>query len=148
MGPIDCTRLESRARRENAREVYCVPRSLWITTRSASRFSIAIPSALTSKLAICDESIDQPTTRFERASSTTAKLTLPFCLGCSVRSVSHNRLGSVRAKSRITRLDVGGMFGIFRYFGYPGKPARLRQPSKGSTAQRATVMFRQSASSA
>ncbi|MEO5899419.1 MAG: hypothetical protein ABIR68_04715 [Ilumatobacteraceae bacterium] len=57
----------------NAHEVYWVPWSLWITTPSLLRFSIAFPSALTTRFAVCDESIDQPTTRRENASSTTAR---------------------------------------------------------------------------
>src|SRR3954467_4305321 len=72
MDPIDGTSPESNARRVNAPDVYCVPWSLWITTPSAWRFSIAIPSAFTTRLAVWDESIDQPTTRRENASSTTA----------------------------------------------------------------------------
>jgi hypothetical protein len=64
----------------------CVPWSLWITTPSAWRFSIAIPSALTTRFEVWDESIDQPTTRRENASSTTAQYTLPSRVGCSVMS--------------------------------------------------------------
>lgn len=77
MVPIEGTSPESTARWVNAHEVYCVPWSLWITTPSALRFSMAMPRALTTRFAVCDESIDQPTTRREYASRTTAQYTLP-----------------------------------------------------------------------
>jgi hypothetical protein len=132
----------------NAQDVYCVPWSLWITTPSAWRFSIAIPSAFTTRLAVCDESIDQPTTRRLKASSTTAQYTLPSRVGCSVMSVSHSRFGSVLANSRFTRSDAVGVFGTLRYFGRPGSPARPRRRITNSTVHRATVMFRPNTSSA
>ena len=60
---------------------------------SVSRFSIAIPSAFTTRVAAALVSIDQPTTRRENVSSTTAQYTLPSRVGCSVISVTHNWFG-------------------------------------------------------
>lgn len=145
--PIEGAKPESSARRVNPHDVNCVPWSLRITTLSAWWFSMAILSAFTTRLAVWDESIAQPTTRRENASSTTAQYTLPSRVRCSVMSVSHNRFGSVRAKSRFTRSSAVGVFGILRYFGRPGSPAKPRRRMISSTVQRATVMLRPRTSS-
>jgi hypothetical protein len=107
-----------------------------------------MPRALTTRLEVCEESIDQPTTRREKASSTTAQYTLPSRVRCSVMSVSQSRFGSVRAKSRFTRSSAVGVFGTFRYFGRPGSPAKPKRRITSSTVQRATVICRPSTSSA
>ena len=81
---------ESSARWVKAQDVYCVPWSLCMTVESGWRFSIAIPSAFTTSVAAGLVSIDQPTTRREKVSKTTAQYTLPSRVGCSVISVTHN----------------------------------------------------------
>ena len=58
-----------------------------------------MPRALVTSAAVGDESIDQPTTRREYTSRTTAQYTLPSRVGCSVMSVTHNWLGSDRVKA-------------------------------------------------
>jgi len=45
---------------------------------------MAMPRALVTSAAFWHESIDQPTTRRENTSSTTAQYTLPSRVGCSV----------------------------------------------------------------
>jgi hypothetical protein len=57
----------------NAHEVNWVPWSEWITVPSGPRWSIAIPSAFVTRAAVGVASIDQPTTRREKTSSTTAQ---------------------------------------------------------------------------
>jgi hypothetical protein len=47
------------------------PWSEWISVPDGFRLPIAIPSALVTSAAVGEESIDQPTTRRENASSTT-----------------------------------------------------------------------------
>ena len=70
--PIEGTTPESRARRVNAQEVNWVPWSEWISAPGEGlRFSIAMPRALVTREAVGDESIDQPTIRREKVSSTT-----------------------------------------------------------------------------
>jgi len=64
-----------------------------IAPAGGSRFLMAMPRALVTGAAVCVESIDQPTTRRENVSSTTAPYTLPSRVGCSVMSVTHNSLG-------------------------------------------------------
>jgi hypothetical protein len=97
------------ARRVNAHDVNWVPWSEWITVPSSGlRCPIAMPSALVTSAAFWFESIDQPTTRRENTSSTTAQYTLPSRVGCSVMSVTQSRSGSLRAKSRSTRSPAVG----------------------------------------
>jgi hypothetical protein len=124
------------------------PRVWWSLSCAPGFARSGCPSVLTTRFAVCEESMDQPTTRRENASSTTAQYTLPSRVGCSVISVSHNRFGSVRAKSRFTRSSAVGVFGILRYFGRPGSPARPTRRITNSTVQRATVMFQPNTSSA
>ena len=50
-----------------------VPWSLWMMVPAGERASMAIPSALVTSAAVALESIDQPTTRRENASRTTAQ---------------------------------------------------------------------------
>jgi hypothetical protein len=57
---------------------------------SGDRFEMATPSALVASAAVWLESIDQPTTRREWTSSTTAQYTFPSRVGCSVMSVTHS----------------------------------------------------------
>ena len=64
---------------------------------------MAMPSALVARAADGVESIDQPTTRRDQASSTIAQYTLPSRVGCSVMSVTHSWSGAARVKSRLTR---------------------------------------------
>jgi hypothetical protein len=72
MDPIDGTSPEAFARRVNAHEVNWVPWSEWIYVPGfGSREVMAIPSALVTSAAVGDASIDQPTTRREKTSSTT-----------------------------------------------------------------------------
>ena len=81
-----------------AHEPYCVPWSLWITVGPAGRrVSMAMLKAFVTSAAVGAASMDQPTTRREYASSTTAQYTLPSRVGCSVMSVTHNRSGASRA---------------------------------------------------
>jgi hypothetical protein len=59
--------------------------SEWITVPSLGfRWPMAMPSALVTSAVFWHESIDQPTTRRENTSSTTAQYTLPSRVGCSV----------------------------------------------------------------
>lgn len=86
----------------------CIARPLWITTSSAWRFSIAVPSALTTSFVVCDESTDQPTRLRENASSTTAQHTFPSRSRCSVIFVSHNRLARFE---QVAVDEIGGCRG-------------------------------------
>ena len=52
-----------------------------------------MPKALVTSAPVGRESIDQPTTRRLKVSSTTAQYTLPTRVGCSVMSVTHSRSG-------------------------------------------------------
>jgi hypothetical protein len=61
-----------------------------ITPGPADRLRMAMSRALVTSAAVCELSIDQPTTRREHASKTTAQYTLPSLVGCSVISVTHN----------------------------------------------------------
>ena len=54
-------------------------------------------------------------------------------------SVGHSRFGSVRARSRFMRSGALVVFGILRYVGRPGGPARPRRRITTSTVQRARV---------
>ena len=82
--------------------------SEWITVISLAgrRWPKAMPSALVANAADGVESIDQPTTRRDEASSTTAQYTLPSRVGCSVMSVTHSWSRSDRPKLRSTRSDA------------------------------------------
>jgi hypothetical protein len=51
---------------------------------------LAMARALVVSAAVGEASIDQPTTRRENVSTTTAQYTLPSRVGCSVMSVTHN----------------------------------------------------------
>jgi hypothetical protein len=51
---------------------------------------MAMARALVVSAAVGEASIDQPTTRRENVSRTTAQYTLPSKVGCSVMSVTHN----------------------------------------------------------
>jgi hypothetical protein len=76
--PIDGTSPERLARSVKAHEVNCTPWSEWMIPPDwGSRLAIAIPRALLTSAAVWLESIDQPTTRREKVSSTTAQYTLP-----------------------------------------------------------------------
>lgn len=57
---------------------------------------MAIPRVLVTNAAVGAASMDQPTTRREYVSSTTAQYTLPSRVGCSVISGTHNWSGSAR----------------------------------------------------
>jgi hypothetical protein len=64
----------------NAHDVNWVPWSEWISAPDGGRrFSIAIPSALVTSVALGEVSIDHPTMRRENASRTTAQQTLRHC---------------------------------------------------------------------
>jgi hypothetical protein len=54
------------------------------------RLPVATARALVVSAAVGEASIDQPTTRRENASRTTAHYTLPSKVGRSVMSVTHN----------------------------------------------------------
>ena len=71
--PIDGTRPESSARRVNAQDVNWVSWSLCMTVPAGAWRSMAMPSALVTSAAVGEESIDQPTTRRENTSRTTAQ---------------------------------------------------------------------------
>ena len=88
------------------------------------RFSIAIPSAEVTRPEVRELSINQPTTRRLKTSSTTAQDTLPSRVGCSVISVTHNWSGLERAKLRSTK-SVGVSTGRGRRLGLrlPLRPA-------------------------
>jgi hypothetical protein len=64
---------------------------------------IAIPRALVTSAAVGVVSIDQPTTRREQASRTTAQYSLPSRVGCSVMSVTHSWSRPARANYRLTK---------------------------------------------
>ena len=75
---MDGTNPERLARSVNAQEVNCTPWSEWMMPPPCgSRFVMAMLSALVTSAAVWLESIDQPTTRREKVSSTTAQYTLP-----------------------------------------------------------------------
>ena len=71
--PIEGTSPESSARLVNAQDVNRVPWSEWITVPSGPRPSMAMPRASVTRPAVATESMDQPTTRREKTSSTTAQ---------------------------------------------------------------------------
>ena len=73
--PIEGSSPESTARSVNAQEVNWVPWSLWITVSPTTglRLSIAMPNALVTIEAVGRESMDQPTTRRLKVSSTTVQ---------------------------------------------------------------------------
>ena len=75
---------------------------------SGDRFEIAMPGAFVASAAVSDESIDQPTTRRECTSRTTAQYTFPSRVGCSVMSLSHSWFGAGRENSRSTRSSAVG----------------------------------------
>lgn len=54
------------------------------------RLPMAMARALVVSAAVGEASIDQPTTRRENVSRTTAQYTLPSKVGCSVMSVTHS----------------------------------------------------------
>jgi hypothetical protein len=54
------------------------------------RLPMAMARALVVSAAVAQASIDQPTTRRENVSKTTAQYTLPSQVGCSVMSVTHS----------------------------------------------------------
>jgi hypothetical protein len=56
----------------------------------AARLPMAMARALVVSAAVGEASIDQPTTRRENVSRTTAQYTLPSKVGRSVISVTHN----------------------------------------------------------
>ena len=62
-----------------------------------------MPSAEVASPEVAELSIDQPTTRRLKMSSTTAQYTLTSRVGCSVISVTHNWSGLERAKLRSTK---------------------------------------------
>jgi len=62
-----------------------------------------MPIGLSAKLAVCDESIEQRTTRRENTSSMTAQYAFPSRVGCSMMSVTHNRLSA----SEVTVRRIG-----------------------------------------
>jgi hypothetical protein len=57
-----------------------------------------MPSAFVTRLAVCDASIAQPTSRRENTSRTTAQYTLPSRVGCSVISVTQSSSGRSRVE--------------------------------------------------
>jgi hypothetical protein len=74
MPPMEGTRPLALARSVNAQEPNCTPRSEWmIAPAGGLRDSIAMPRAKVGSAAVGEESMDQPTTRREWASSTTAQ---------------------------------------------------------------------------
>src|SRR5207244_2362532 len=68
------------------------------------------PSALVTKVAVGEATMEQPTTQRKNTSSTAAQYTLPFHVGCSVMSVTHSRLRSLRWNCQSTRSPAVGMF--------------------------------------
>jgi hypothetical protein len=64
---------------------------------------MAMPRALVTSAAVGAAAMDQPTTRRENTSSTTAQSTLPSRVGCSVLSVTQSWSGSSRVNCRPTR---------------------------------------------
>src|SRR5262249_42721851 len=74
--PIEGSKPASWARRVKAHAPYCVPWSLWITVGPVGRrVSMAILKAFVTSAAVGAAAMDQPTTRREHASSTTAQYT-------------------------------------------------------------------------
>jgi hypothetical protein len=70
-------------------------------------------------------SIDQPTTRREQASRTTAQYSLPSRVGCSVMSVTQSWSRSARVNCRLTRsLAVASGRSPRRNWGRPVTPCR------------------------
>ena len=78
------------------------------------RVSIAMLKAFVTSAAVGAASMDQPTTRREHASSTTAQYTLPSRVGCSVISVTHNSSVASRANCRPTRSVAAACGADFR----------------------------------
>ena len=105
---------------------------------SGRRPSIAMPSALVTRPAVGVASIDQPTTRREKTSSTTTQGTLPSRVGCSVISVTHSRSGSSRQNRRSTRSLAVATLGIRRKCGRPDAPAIPARRMSRSIAHRPT----------
>ncbi len=75
MLPIDASRPESRARLVKAQDPNWTPWSEWMMLPGSavlpSRVSMAMPKALVTSAAVGEASMDQPTTRREKVSSTT-----------------------------------------------------------------------------
>jgi hypothetical protein len=122
------------AAREGPR-AYSVPWSLWITVGPSGRsVSMAMLKAFVTSAAAGAAPMDQPTTRREYASSTTAQYTSPSRVGCSVMSVTHNRNGASRENGRPPR-SVAVAFGAdFRYRGRPEMPRMPAARISRSTA--------------
>ena len=72
---MDGTSPDSFARRVKAHEVNWTPWSEWITVPGGSgeRLPVAMLGAFVARAAVWEESMDQPTTRRECTSSTTAQ---------------------------------------------------------------------------
>ena len=64
---------ESSARRVKALDVSWVLGSLWMIVSWGARASMVMPSALVTRAVVGEESMDQPTTRREKVSRTTAQ---------------------------------------------------------------------------
>ena len=109
---------------------------------------MAMPSALVANAAEGVESIDQPTTRRDQASSTTAQYTLPSRVGCSVMSVTQSWSRSDRPKLRSTRSDAVATLAILRNLGLPVTPSMPARRISSSTAPWLTCTPRPSVSSA
>ena len=105
-----------------------------MTVPDGCRLLIAIDKALVTSVAVWAASIDQPTTLRENVSSTTAQYTLPSRVGCSVISVTHNRFGAARAKSRLTRSSGVGVSRLGRGRRLPGRPLIPARRINNSTA--------------
>ena len=121
--PIDGRSPDSLASLVKVHDVNWTPWSEWITVSdSGDRFEMAMPSALVARAAVWLESIDQPTTRRECTSSTTAQYTLPSRVGCSVMSVTHNWFGAGLAKSRSTGSTAVGVSCFGRGLRRLGRP--------------------------
>lgn len=94
-----------------------------------------MPRALVTSAAVGVASIDQPTTRREQASSTTAQYNLPSRVGCSVMSVTHSWLRPARANWRLTRsVAVASGRSPRRNLGRPVTPCRPARRISNSTA--------------
>ena len=121
---------------EPRRLVATVPvRSGAVATSGTAHRGQHLRDARTGRAAVGVASMDQPTTRREQASSTTAQYSLPSRVGCSVMSVTHSWSRPARANWRLTRLAaVASGRNPRRYLGRPVTPCRPARRIRSSTA--------------
>jgi hypothetical protein len=87
-----------------------------------------MPSALVTSAVLGVESIDQPTTRRDQTSSTTAQYTLPSLVGCSVMSVTPELIRFVSMKPALDSIAGSG------HAGDPPKPRPAGDSLDSSTS--------------